>query len=91
MKEPIKNTDVDNCRLINDIDLVLMEIRMLDMNGFEASIRIPQINNKLAIIAQTAIEIISRREKAKKVGCNDSILKPVNCKILISLMLIHNN
>jgi signal transduction histidine kinase len=60
-----------------DIDLILMDIQMPGMNGYEATRQIRQINKDVVIIAQTAYGLSGDREKAIDAGCNDYIAKPV--------------
>jgi len=68
---------IEACRLNPDIDLVLMDIKMPDMNGYEATKQIKSLNKDVIIIAQTAFAMAGDREKAIKAGCNDYVAKPV--------------
>ncbi|MDO9253959.1 MAG: response regulator [Bacteroidales bacterium] len=68
---------VEKCRENPDIDLVLMDIHMPDLNGYDATRQIRQFNKELVIIAQTAYGQSGDREKAIEVGCNDYIAKPI--------------
>ena len=67
---------VEVCRNNPDLDLVLMDIVMPEMNGYEATRQIRQFNKDVVIIAQTAYVIAGEREKAIAAGCNDYIAKP---------------
>jgi PAS domain S-box-containing protein len=69
---------VDACRLNPDIDLILMDIQMPQMNGYEATRQIREFNKEVVIIAQTAYGLSGDREKAIEAGCNDYITKPIN-------------
>jgi PAS domain S-box-containing protein len=69
---------VEVCRENPDIDLVLMDIRMPEMNGYEATNQIRQFNKEVVIIAQTAYGLTGESEKAIKAGCTDYIAKPIN-------------
>ncbi len=60
-----------------DIDLVLMDIKMPIMNGYDAVKEIRKFNKKIPIIAQTAYALAGDREKAIDAGCNDHISKPI--------------
>ncbi|MFZ4464783.1 MAG: ATP-binding protein, partial [Bacteroidales bacterium] len=67
---------VEICRNHPDIDLVMMDIKLPLLNGFEATRRIRQFNKNLVIIAQTAYGLHGDREKALAAGCNDYYSKP---------------
>ncbi|MBI9039240.1 MAG: PAS domain S-box protein [Bacteroidales bacterium] len=69
-----------------DIDLILMDIRMPDINGYEATQQIRKINKDVIIIAQTAYGLSGDREKALKAGCNDYIAKPIKKAKLLELI-----
>ncbi len=60
-----------------DIDLILMDIQMPEMDGFEASRQIRKLNKQVVIIAQTAYGNTGDREKAIESGCSDYISKPL--------------
>lgn len=77
---------VDVCRKNADIDLVLMDIRMPEMDGYEATREIRKFNERVAIIAQTAYGLSGDREKAMEAGCNDYIAKPLKKEYLMELM-----
>lgn len=69
-----------------DIDLVLMDISMPVMDGFEATRKIRLFNKDVIIIAQTAYGLLGDKEKALKAGCNDHISKPIRKKDLSVLI-----
>jgi PAS domain S-box-containing protein len=68
---------VEVCRNNPDIDLILMDIRMPDMGGYEATRQIREFNKKVIIIAQTAYGLTGDRGKSLKAGCNDYVAKPI--------------
>lgn len=72
-----------------EIDLVLMDIRLPRMNGFEATLKIKEINPEMPIIVQTAYEMSSARDEAIRSGCNDFITKPINLQTLLALLHKH--
>jgi CheY-like chemotaxis protein len=82
---------VEACRNNPDIDLVLMDIRMPDMDGNDATRQIRQFNTDVIIIAQTAYAFSGDKEKAIEAGCNDYISKPINYTLLFELIKKHVN
>lgn len=75
----------------NTIDLVLMDLRMPVMDGFEATSKIREIRNNLPIIAQSAYVLNDETEKALKAGCNEFLSKPLNKGLLIKTMKMYLN
>jgi CheY-like chemotaxis protein len=80
---------VEVCRNNPDIDLVLMDIQMPGMNGYEATRQIREFNKDVVIIAQTAYALPGDRKKALEAGCNDHISKPIKQKDLLGLIEKH--
>ncbi len=66
------------------IDLVLMDIKMPEMDGYEATKLIREFMPDLPIIAQTAYSANADKEKALASGCSDYIGKPISREILIT-------
>jgi len=75
---------------IKDIDIVLMDIMMPEMDGYETTqkIRREHKNNALPIIAVTAKAMKGDREKCIEAGASDYITKPVKIDQLLSLMRV---
>jgi CheY-like chemotaxis protein len=73
-----------------DIDLVLMDVMMPEMDGFEATKAIRNLPGykKLPIIALTAKAMTEDREKCLAYGVSDYISKPLNVQQLLSLMRV---
>jgi len=69
-----------------EIDMVLMDIKMPEMDGYEATRQIRQFNNDIVIIAQTAFALSGDRENAIAAGCNDYISKPIRKAELMEVM-----
>ncbi len=69
-----------------NVDLVLMDLQMPDMNGFEATKAIKKINPEIIIIAQTAFAMSDDREKAIQCGCNDYLPKPIKSNDLLLIV-----
>ena len=69
-----------------DINLVLMDIQMPEMNGYEATQYIKSRNSKLPVIAQTAYALAGEKELILQAGCNDYISKPFKLNDLLTLL-----
>jgi len=74
---------VELCKNISKIDLVLMDIKMPVMNGFDATIEIKKMRPHLPVIAQTAFSGKEEILKCEQSGCNDTITKPIDIKLLL--------
>jgi PAS domain S-box-containing protein len=80
---------VETCRSHRDIDIVLMDIKMPEIDGYEATKQIRKFNNNVIIIAQTAYALIGDCEKALESGCNDYIAKPFGRATLTAIIEKH--
>jgi PAS domain S-box-containing protein len=78
---------VETARQNHNIDLILMDIKMPEMDGYQATREIRKFNRDVIIIAQTAFAMIRDQEKAIEAGCNGYITKPVLKKVLIAEIL----
>ncbi|MCK5028283.1 MAG: PAS domain-containing protein [Bacteroidales bacterium] len=67
----------------NQIQIVLMDIRLPDIDGFETTKIIKKLKPSLPVIAQTAYAMYNDREKCLENGCDDYISKPLDKDILI--------
>ena len=77
---------IDLCRLNPDIDVILMDISMPEVDGYEATRQIRRFNKDVIIIAQTALALRSDIEDALTAGCNDHIAKPIDSNELLRLI-----
>ncbi len=77
---------VEVCRNNPDIDLILMDIQMPELSGYDATQQIRQFNKEVIIIALTAFALAGDREKAIEAGCNDYISKPVKMAELVKMI-----
>lgn len=77
---------VELCRTNNEIDLVLMDIKMPNLNGYEAFIEIRKFNATIPIIAQTSYTFEDELNKIKKLGFTDFISKPIDKEKLYEII-----
>lgn len=70
----------------DNIDLVLMDIRLKGINGLEATQRIKQLKPATPVIAQSACAILSEIEKGYAAGCNAYLTKPISTLALLETM-----
>ncbi|MPQ49167.1 response regulator [Marinifilum sp. N1E240] len=80
---------VEICKKNASIDLVLMDIKMPLMNGYEATQAIKKIRPNLPIIAQTAFALLGDKKKSLENGCDDYVAKPVKKDTLVKLINKH--
>jgi PAS domain S-box-containing protein len=72
----------------NHYDIVLMDIEMPEMNGFEATSLIRnELKNNIPIIALTANAMAGEEDKCLSMGMDDYISKPINSALLFEKML----
>jgi len=72
------------CQERDDIDLVLMDIRMPKMDGITATREIKKIKKHLPVIIQTAYFFINEKENSYEAGCDEFITKPINLSDLLN-------
>jgi CheY-like chemotaxis protein/anti-sigma regulatory factor (Ser/Thr protein kinase) len=77
---------VQICKNNADIDLILMDLQMPQMNGYEATREIRKYNKNVIIIAQTAFALEGDKQKAIQAGCNGYISKPIKKEELSKLI-----
>ncbi len=98
LKEVLKSTNINIIHAKNgmeavemaqnnpEIDIILMDIKLPEMDGYEATRRIKQIRESLPVIAQTAYAMADDQQKSLQVGCDDYISKPINRRRLLQTM-----
>ncbi len=80
---------VDIIKENQKIDLILMDVRMPIIDGYEATKMIQEIDKTIPIIAQTAYALSGDREKAIEAGCLDYLEKPIIGPKLFSIIDKH--
>lgn len=98
LRQMIKSLNFNILRAVNGIDavqlaathpeieLILMDIKMPHMDGYEATRLIKAERPNLPIIAQTAHAMSGDKERTMEAGCNDYISKPLNKQTLFALI-----
>lgn len=74
---------VELCRSLPQIDLILMDIKMPDMSGYDACREIKKFKPNLPIIAQTAFALRDDRQRCLDAGCDDYLSKPIDINELL--------
>jgi len=67
-------------------DLILMDIQLPGINGYEATKLIKAHNTNVPVIAQTAYALSGEREYSISEGCDDYISKPIKKEILFDIL-----
>lgn len=96
ISEVLKHTDVELIRARDgketlqlyeehrdNLHLVLMDIRMPEMDGYECTRIIKEKDPGMPVIAQTAYAMSGERDQSMEAGCDDYISKPLQVKSLI--------
>ncbi|PLX02538.1 MAG: hypothetical protein C0594_11825 [Marinilabiliales bacterium] len=95
LEKVLKNTEVNilwvknGLEAINsiknnpEINLVLLDIKMPVMSGYEAVVKIKEIRPEIPVIAQTAYAMAEEKEKSIQLGCDDYLTKPIKSKSLL--------
>jgi CheY-like chemotaxis protein len=79
---------IDMCLNDQTIDIVLMDIRMPNVDGYEATAEIKKTQPKMPVIAQTAYALNSDYQKVFDSGCDDYITKPILGASLLDKMAV---
>ena len=75
---------VEKCKTDPAIDVVLLDLQIPGISGFEAATQIKQVRQDLPIIAQSAYALIEEKERAIEAGCDAHISKPINAFDLLA-------
>lgn len=77
---------IDICKTHTNINLILMDLKMPVINGYEATKEIKKLYPSIPIIAQTAYSTIKEKEKAIIAGCDAFISKPITKDSLFNII-----
>lgn len=83
---------VDICKKDTDIDIVLLDMQVPGMSGYDAARAIRKSHKDLPIIAQSAFVLTEDKDRAIQAGCNAHISKPLDTFELLGTMhkLLHD-
>jgi signal transduction histidine kinase/CheY-like chemotaxis protein len=77
---------IEFCKQNESIDLILMDMKMPNMNGYEATMEIKKLGVKSPVIAQTAYVLQDDEVKTFTAGCDDYLSKPIKARDLYSCL-----
>jgi CheY-like chemotaxis protein/two-component sensor histidine kinase len=100
LKEVLENTnsniimtelgrDAVQISIQDSIDMILMDIRLPDIDGYDATRQIKAQRPLIKIIAQTAYASDDEKSKAQEAGCDDYISKPTDQFVLLAMIARH--
>lgn len=84
---------IDVLKLFNSdkVDLILMDIQLPEISGYEATSQIREKNKDIPIIAQTAYAMAEDRQRCMEAGCNDVLVKPIRMDDVLSTVAKYLN
>lgn len=84
---------IDVLKLYNStkIDLILMDIQLPEISGYEATAQIRETNKSIPIIAQTAYAMPEDKQKCLDAGCDDVLVKPIRMDDVLSTVAKYLN
>jgi len=68
------------------LDMILMDLKMPEINGIDATMAIRKTNKDIPVIALTAYAFADDRENSIKAGCNAYLAKPVKIEQLSEIL-----
>jgi PAS domain S-box-containing protein len=75
---------VELCRQRSRFDIILMDVKLPGIDGYETTRRIRDLGIEIPILAVSAFAFTEDQQRAIKAGCNDYITKPINQDHLLS-------
>jgi PAS domain S-box-containing protein len=78
---------IEMCQQTHDLSLVLMDIQLPGINGFDATRAIKKLFPQLPIIAQTAFAMSDEKDACMMAGCDGYIAKPIKAQLLLPVLL----
>jgi CheY-like chemotaxis protein len=72
-----------------DIDLILLDIQLPVMDGYETAKRIRELRKDIIIIAQTAYGLMEEKNKIMESGFDDYLIKPIISQLLVEKLKIN--
>lgn len=73
------------------IDIILMDIQLPDVNGYDVTRAMKKINPTIPVIAQTAFAFAEDKKYSLEIGCDDYIAKPLEKSMLLEIINKHIN
>ncbi|MBN2612270.1 MAG: response regulator [Bacteroidales bacterium] len=67
-------------------DLILMDMKMPILDGFDTTREIKKINRDIPVIAQTAYAMPEERIKCTQAGCDNYLSKPIEMNVLLNMV-----
>lgn len=67
-------------------DIILMDLKMPEMSGIEATRRIRHFDSEVPIIAQTAYVMAEEKEESIRAGCNHFVTKPLDRTVIMEII-----
>ncbi len=77
---------IETCKSNPKIDLILMDIQLPELDGYQTTMEIRKFLIDIPIIAQTAHALKEDKIKSMDAGCNDYITKPIDFKLLLPII-----
>lgn len=67
-------------------DLILMDVQLTGIDGYQVTGKIKEMHPHLPIIAQTAYAMMGEKEKSKLAGCDEYLPKPIKPSVLLETL-----